>query len=479
MAQAWPKLKAYNANTVEIPVYWNLIEPEEGKYDFSVSDQVIRDCRAQGLRAILLWFGSNKCGRPQNYPPQWVLSDTNRFPRILDASGNPAQPMGLHARATLDVERKTYRAFMQHLKEIDGVDHTVILIQVENEPGLLGYARDHSPKATQLFNAAIPTALTRSLHKQPGTWKKVFGPRLSEEAFSAYYLATYINALSRAGKEVYPLPTYVNVWMGGEGTNDRFYDFDRPGPSYPSGGPVSHMIDLWKGAAPDIDVIAPDIYHRSAVIYRTILSRYTRPDNPLLIVETGQGMPFARYCFSALADYSAIGFAQFGVDAGRGTNTLSDQFADVGADYRLIKNAMTVITPLQGTDKLKSAIEEEFVSGRTLCFDGYDLLVKFPPAMNRRPGSPEPALPSYTPTGRALIAQTGPDEFLILGFDSAIDFKPALGSGLDNARFTLVEEGSYENGIWRASATRDVGSSASDLKLSTEGAMVRVKLLRF
>ena len=479
MAQVWPKLKAYSANTVEFPVYWNLLEPEEGKYDFSVSDQVIRDCRAQGLRAVLLWFASNKCGRPQNYPPKWVLSDTKRFPRIMDAGGKPAEPMSLHAETTLEVERNAYRAFMQHLKEVDGADHTVILMQVENEPGLLGHARDYSPEATRLLNAAVPSALAAALHKKPGTWKEVFGPRAAEEASTAYDLATYINKLAKAGKEVYPLPTYVNVWMGGSGTNDRFYDFDRPGPSYPSGGPVSHMIELWKAAAPDIYVIAPDIYHRSAVIYRTILSRYTRRDNPLLIVETGQGMPFARYCFSVLVDYSGIGFAQYGVDQGSGRNALSDQFTDVGADFRLIGNAMPVITQLQGTDKLKSAIEEEFISGRELNFDRYDILVKFPPAMNRRPGSPEPALPSYTPAGRTMIAQTAPDEFLIMGFNSAIDFKPALGSGQENAKFTLVEDGSFEDGVWKASATRDPGSAASDLKLSAEGAMVKVKLARY
>jgi hypothetical protein len=380
------------------------------------------------------------------------------------------------APATLDVERNAYRAFMQHLKEIDGVDHTVILMQLENEPGLLGLARDYSPQATQLFNNAVLRSLTTALHKQPGTWTQVFGPRVAEEAFSAYGVATYINALSLTVKETYPLPTYVNVWMGGDGTNDRFYDFDRPGPSYPSGGPVSHLIDLWKTAAPDIDLIAPDIYHRSSEIYRTILSRYTRPDNPLLIVETGQGMPFARFCFSALADYSALGFAQFGVDQGRGSTALSDQFTDVGADFRLIKNAMPVIAQLQGTDKLKSAIEEEFISGRMLYFDDYDVLVKFPPAMNRRPGSPDPSPSSYVPTGRALIAQTGPDEFIIMGFDAAIDFKPALGSGLGNAKFTLAEDGSYENGIWKPSATRDPGSSATNLKLPPEGAMVRVTL---
>ena len=98
------------------------------------------------------------------------------------------------------------------------------------------------------------------------------------------------------------LPTYVNVWNGGYGSNDNFDLFDRPGETYPSGGAVSHMLDLWKANAPDINAIASDIYHQSPMNYRMILDRYTRPDNPLLIVETGRPIA-ARFFFYALADY--------------------------------------------------------------------------------------------------------------------------------------------------------------------------------
>ena len=154
-------------------------------------------------------------------------------------------------------------------------------------------------------------------------------------------MAKYINSVAQAGKDAYPLPMCLNVWMGGPGSNA----FGRPGDAYPSGGGQAHTLDLWKAAAPAIDVIAPDIYDRSAVVYRKALSDYARPDNPLLLVETGEGKEFARYCFMALGEYSAIGLAQFGVgikEYGATSGDFGPQFADMAADYRLLGNAAPV-----------------------------------------------------------------------------------------------------------------------------------------
>ncbi len=210
--------------------------------------------------------------------------------------------------------------------------------------------------------------------------------------FTGYHVSTYINTVARAGKEIYPIPTFVNVWMGGYGTNDRFLEFDRPGDSYPSGGPQSHMIDLWKACAPDIDLIGPDIYHQSSEIYRTILSRYRRPDNPLFIVETGGGKAFARYFFYALADYSAIGFTCYGFDSNSGM-WLNPQFGDIAANFRVVKPALPVIAQLQAAGKLQAAVEEVAIPGRNLYFDRYDILVRFrPPTRSSAPATGATAL---------------------------------------------------------------------------------------
>ena len=348
MERAWPAFKAMNANTVEYPVYWNVIEPVEGRFDFTAFDTILRGARAQDLRVILLWFGTWKNGA-MDWTPNWVKSDPARFPRVLDYGGRPIRVLSPVSKTNLEADKRAYAAMIKHLKEIDEAERTVIMVQVENEPGSLGSVRDYSPEANKLYNGPVPAALTTALKKQPGTWKQVFG-RIGEEAFSAYYLSSYINEVARAGKEIYPLPTYVNVWNGGNGTNDNFDLFDRPGETYPSGGAVSHMLDLWKANAPQIDAIASDIYHTSPMNYRMILDRYTRPDNPLLIVETGQAIA-SRFFFYALADYSAIGFAPFGVDGGGG---LRPDMAAIGADFRVVGPATTVVTgaarhaPLEG-----------------------------------------------------------------------------------------------------------------------------------
>jgi hypothetical protein len=477
MEQAWPKLKAFHANTVEFPVYWEVIEPEPGRFDFTALDQIIRATREQGLRAILLWFGTWKNGT-MDYVPAWVKSDPARFPRVLDAAGKPMRVLSPHSPANLEADRKAFTALMKHVREIDEAHHTVIIVQVENEPGLYGSVRDFSPEANRLFNGPVPASLVTALKKKPGTWKEVFGSRLAEEVFTVYHLATYINEVARAGKQAYPLPMIVNVWMGGEGTNDRFHEFDRPGESYPSGGAVSHMLDIWKVVAPDIDIIAPDIYHRSPIIYQMILSRYHRPDNPLLVPETGGGMAFARYFFYGLADYSAIGFAVFGIDYGP-SSEMGQQFSDMGANFRVIESALPVIAELQGTEKLKVAVEEDSIPGRMLYFDRYDILVRFRPP-GRRPSPPTvPAGPSV-PSGRVLVGQLGPDEFLIMGFDAAIDFKPPIGSEYTAAQFLLVEVGLYdENGVWKPMELLNGDLTTSGLIFPLEGAMIRVKLMRY
>ncbi len=339
MRRAWPEFKALHANTIEFPVYWDSIEPVEGKFDFSGFDEIVRGLRQQNLRAILLWFGTWKNGA-MDYTPAWVKSNPTRFPRVIDSGGKPIRVLSPHGQATLEADRTAYTTLLRHVKEIDEADRTVIMMQVENESGILGSVRDYSPEATRLFNGPVPAQFVTALKKNPGTWTEVFGPRMAEEAFEVYYLSTYIDAVAKAGKAVYPLLTYCNVWMGGDNTNDNFDVWDRPGEGYPSGGPVTHVIDLWKASAPDIDIIGPDIYHQSPIIYRRILASYHRPDNPLMVVETGGGMNFARYMFYALGDYNAIGFTPYGVDTGA-TEGISPRFAAMAANFGVIGSAVS------------------------------------------------------------------------------------------------------------------------------------------
>ena len=479
MDRARDAFRAMNLNTVEYPVYWNVIEPEEGKFDFSGFDQILRGVRSQGLRAVLLWFGTWKNGA-MDWSPNWVKSDPSRFPRVLDRGGRPIRVLSPHSRATLEADKKAYTTMMKHLREMDETDRTVIMMQVENEPGLLGSPRDYSPEANKLFSGAVPEKLVTALKKKPGAWKEVFG-REAEEAFSAYAVSGYINEVARAGKDVYPLPAYVNVWNGGYGTNDNWERFDRPGETYPSGGAVSHMLDLWKANAPAIDAIASDIYHQSPIAYLKILNNYRRPDNPLLIVETGRGIA-ARAFFYAMADFSAIGFGPFGVDGGGAE--LRPDMAAIAADFRLVKSAIPVITELQGTPRLKAAVEEAGIGARNLIFRNYDLLVRFNPPGRAPAGTiGQPAAgASAEPSARAMIAELAPDEFLVMGFDSSVEWRPVQGSDYTAAQFLEVGEGVYENGVWK---TTVIGSTSQGdytgptIRLPAQGALMRVKLIQY
>jgi hypothetical protein len=240
---------------------------------------------------------------------------------------------------------------------------------------------------------------------------------------------------------------------------------------------------LWKANAPDINAIASDIYHQSPMNYRMILDRYTRPDNPLLIVETGRPIA-ARFFFYAIADYSALGFAPFGVDGGGPGVGLRPDMEAVGADFRIVGSAIPIITELQGTPRLKAAVEEDAIRARNLIFSNYDLLVRFrPPA--RQPAGVAPSaatsIPS-DPTGRVLIAELGGDEFLLMGFDSAVSFRPVQGSDYAAAQLVKVEEGHYENGIWkttRVGSTSQGDYSPATINLPAQGASIRVTLMRY
>jgi len=134
MESAWPAFKAMNLNTVEYPVYWNVIEPVEGKFDFSGFDQILRGLRGQGLRAVILWFGTWKNGA-MDWAPNWVKADPKRFPRVLDSGGKPIRVLSPMSSANLEADKKAYSAMMTHLRQIDEADRTVIMVQVENEPG--------------------------------------------------------------------------------------------------------------------------------------------------------------------------------------------------------------------------------------------------------------------------------------------------------------------------------------------------------
>ena len=481
MQEIWPVFKALNANTAEIPVYWETVEPKPGEFRFEAIDQIIRDARVQNMRLILLWFATWKNG-VMDYAPGWVKQDTAKYPRMIDAGGKPVRVLSPHSEATMNADRAAFVAFLRHLKEIDGDAHTVIMVQVENEPGSLFTDRDHSPASNKLFEGPVPGALTAALKRPAGTWAQVFGPE-ADESFAAWHVARYINEIASAGKKEYGLPLYVNVWLREQ------KNFMRPGENYPSGGATSNMLDVWKAAAPAIDVIAPDIYVTDYASYRKVCESYSRPDNALLIPETGGFGAFARYMFYALADYDSLGFAPFGIDrmsaalvpdgvpgVSAGTS-LMDLVRPMMDNYRLLAPALDQIAAWQGTGRLRSAVEEDQVTERLLGFTDYEVLAQFGRPQTSYGGTF--ATGTEKKTGRSMIAEIAPDEFVIIGFDTRVRFEPRRGSKLRNAQFLWVEEGKFENGVWKPARRLNGDESFFSLSLPASGAILRAKLVSY
>jgi hypothetical protein len=461
-------VQALHLNTLEVPVYWEDVEPEEGHFRFETFDNIIRLARGRNLRLVMLWFGTWKNGT-MDYAPAWVKSNTARFPRMLDDAGHPVRVLTPLSDANLNADRAAYAQLMRHLKEFDGDQHTVILAQVENEPGSLFTDRDHSHQADAAFSGQVPAQLVEALGKKPGTWSQVFGAE-ADEAFAAFYVARYANAVAEAGKKEYPLPAYTNVWLREQ------KNFMRPGEAYPSGGATSNVLSLWKAVSHSLDVIAPDNYVLDYQNYQHVLASYHRPDNPLLIPETG-GPRFASNIFYAFGDFDALGYAPFGVDymiEGDQVKDLAKGFAD---DCRILAPAIPLIAKLQGTGKLHSAVEEQHLTDRLIPSSKFDVLVQFGNLHPEYGGIFGTQTPNMT--GRALIAELAPDEFVAIGFDAHVQFRPVRGSKERNAQFLRVEEGTYVDGEWKTSRVLNGDETFFSATLPPQGAILHMKLMAY
>ena len=472
LERTWPLAKRMHVNTVQIPIQWQVVEPEEGRFDFAVVDGLVAGARANGLRLILAWFGGFKNGA-MHYAPAWVKGDVKKYPRMIDQTGSPIRALATHVEATQAADARAFAAFMRHLKEIDADQHTVIAIQVENEAGVLGTDRDHSESANALFAQAAPAAAAKAFGKAGGgTWSGVFGP-YAAETFAAYYQALYLSRVATAGKREFPLPLFLNVWTD---IQDGFYE---PGFSHPSGGPTTRMLPLYKVIVPDIDWISPDIYKRSYVQYIEEATPYSRPDNPLLIPETGHDLGFCRRMFYALGDLRGIGVSVFGVEGSRdGDNsTIPEALSDLAATYRVVSAATPLLAEAKEHGKLRSVVEEQGIATLVVDFGEYEAMAQFGPSNWGYGGARAAGTPRTS--GRALIGQIGPEEFVAAGFDTTLNFRPRFGSAAPRADFISVEEGAYEDGVWKARRQLSGDEIFFGVRLPAEGAVVKLKLMKY
>ncbi|MCU6453741.1 DUF5597 domain-containing protein [Sphingomonas sp. A2-49] len=447
MAPHWAKLRAMHLNTVLAPVSWELIEPVEGHYDWSSLDAMLRAARAADLKLVLLWFGAYK-NSMSTYVPGWVKRDQTRFPRAALPDGPSVEILSTFGAETIRAEARAYAAMLAHLKAVDGTRNTVLMVQVENEIGMLPVARDHSAPADAAFAQPVPAALTAYLtqHRDTlvpemkaiwadrgartqGSWTELFGDGdAAAEVFAAWHYARFADALARAGKAAYPLPMYVNVALNRPGR--------APG-QYPSGGPLPHLIDVWKAGAPAIDLIAPDIYFPD---FTRIVDRYARPDNPLFVPEAhnADNPVVPANAFYAFGERGAIGFGPFAIDS---VDDAPGRLADA---YAVLRQLEPHILAAQGGDRIagfkprqrydESLDYEPQVRG----IGGYRFTVAFADIER-------PAMTADTAGYGGMVIGTGPDEFLIAGQGITVTFAGS-GDGPPLVGIERAEEGVFDAG---------------------------------
>jgi hypothetical protein len=456
LARFFEGVKALGANTAEAPVYWELLEPEPGRYDFRLVDALVAGARQAGVRLVVLWFASWKNGE-MHYAPAWVKRDVWTYRRVVGPGGDEREILSPTCAAARDADARAFAALMRHLKATDEADRTVILVQVENETGLMGTDRDYSEEATRLFRSpSLDEAWARGGRRDSGTWSEVLG-EMAAEAFSAWHVARYVDAVAAAGKEACALPMYANAWLINPG--------DERAGRWPSGGPTVHVLDVWKAAAPHVDLLAPDFYQPKV---QEIAALYARPDNPLFVPEIALSPHYAAFAFPILARFDGLGVAPFGVEPdGKGEAAAAmEEYARV---YRVLKPLLPLVARHQGTGRLHAILQD--VEPRQVLRLGsrVALVASFPRPHDLR-----------GPLGGGLVVELAPDDLVVAG--CGIDFvardleAPLVDPHQWATRQPVlsIDEGTFEGERWVPG--RRLNGDERWVRLPEEGAILRVRL---
>ena len=484
MQPIWPRLTAMHLNTVLAAVSWGMLERSEGQFDYTLLDGLIRDARAHHLRLVLLWFGSWK-NSWSSYAPDWVKRDFERFPRAQLANSSGTERLTAFSEANRDADARAFAAFMRRIREVDGDAHTVIMVQVENEVGMLPDARDHSPAANAAYSQPVPKELMDYLreHKEAlnpelrakwqaagfatsGNWEAVFGPGLeTEDLFMAWHYARYIGKVTEAGKAQYNLPMFANAAL--------IRPSYAPG-QYNSGGPLAHSMDIWKAAAPQLDFLAPDIYFE----FKKWCGNYDRPGNPLFIPEAAGGVPGAANVFYAVGGHGALGFSPFGIDGMPG----AESEEELSRSYDVLSQLAPLLLENGPKGRVAAVLLEDLTPSQRVQLGDYTLNVFASRARRPMPAGPDYPQSPQVGTPHGIFLAAGPDEFYMAGSGVTVTFAPN-SPGPPMAGLATVEEGEFVDGRWTPGRTlagddTDQGNGIS-LRGGRGAGIVHVNLYRY
>jgi len=449
MPQVWSAIDAMHANTLEVPIYWEQVEAQQGKFDFSLIDMLLKQGRERKVHLVLLWFATWKNGS-NHYMPEWMKHDAAKYPNITGKNGQPKDSPSPHTKAAMEADAKAFTEVMKHLKLVDK-QHTVLMVQVENEPGAWGSVRDYSAETQKLFEREVPVellkpeilkALNKSVEAR-GTWTEVFG-KDADEYFQAWSVARYIGYVAAAGKAVNSLPLYVNAALRDPISNPSANNYE-------SGGPTDNVIPIWKAAAPAIDLLAPDIYMPESEKALKVIELYDRSDNPLFVPEIGSGEEYVRYFYPVLA-HGGIGFSPFGIDdngMGEGKAETETRLASIAQEYAMAGPMMRELAKWSFEGKIRSVVEREDHAAQTIDLGLWEATVTF--GASRR----NTVQTNIKPIGKAMVVQLGANEFVLIGTLCHFTFKPIGANTGKTWQYLKVEEGQYENGTFKLLRNRN------------------------
>ena len=424
--EVMPRMAQMGLNTVLVPAQWDLIEADEGKFDFSLIDETINRARENRLKVIFLWFGAWK-NSMSCYAPLWFKQNVSKYPRAMTRTGKPLEIASAFSENVFEADNRAFTQLMRHISAVDSHDNTVIMVQVENEIGMLEDARDHSPAADKAYRSSVPGELLSALKlEKKGTWAQVFGTDVyADEKFMAYHYAKYVERLAENARKTYNIPLYVNAAMNSRGR--------KPG-EYPSAGPLAHLADIWRCAAPHIDILAPDIYDTG---FKGWAKQYALDDNPLFIPESRCCINSGVRALYSFGEHQAVGFSAFAIDQAPQSET-----RHITSSFALVNQMMPLLLKYQGKNVTRGVLldqqdKESFIEDGNLtmtCRHYFTL-----------PWDARATDGSTWPEGGAIIMKLADNDYLIAGSGVVVTFQTATEKKQEEMK-TLGEDGFINNG---------------------------------
>lgn len=417
----FPKLKKMGLNTVLVPVYWDLTEPVEGQFDFTLTDKALQQARENDLKIVFLWFGAWK-NSMSCYAPLWFKENHKKYPRAYTQSGKPLEIASAFSEAVYEADHHAFSQWMQHIATVDKEEGTVIMIQIENEIGMLEDARDYSREANKIFNAPVPAEFMtylqknkKALHpqmlkkwesqgcKKQGNWQEVFGADIyTDEIFMAWHYAKYVEGLAQTARSIYNIPLYVNAAMNSRGR--------KPG-EYPSAGPLAHLIDVWHCGAPSIDILAPDLYDNG---FTDWVAQYKLHNNPLFIPEIRLTDNNSVRAFYIFGEHDAIGISPFSIEDGSDSPN-----SPLVQSYAKLTELMPLLTKYQGKGLMKGLLFDSENKERIIADDDLTITARH---FFTLPWDSRATNSSIWPEGGGILLKLSKNEYIVAGSGIVLEF---------------------------------------------------------